>query len=171
MMTALFTCDRFQDFFCRGKTIPLQTDCQEELLSSQSRPGKSKQNVDEEGSKMRIVFSLVCLVSDPHRWCYLLWRPWLPPWLGDWRQRRRAGQSRALATFLQSFKCQMWISSHREFQCLTLAFTCDIPNRVKALAFWDNTISPERSKCCYIMKNVEIHPGKHVTVGSRGLFT
>ena len=49
MMTALFTCDRFQDFFCRGKTIPLQTDCQEELLSSQSRPGKSKQNVDEEG--------------------------------------------------------------------------------------------------------------------------
>ena len=57
--------------------------------------------------KWGFVFSPVCLVSDPHRWCYREWRPWLHPWLGDWRQRRRAGQSRALATFLQGSKCQV----------------------------------------------------------------
>ena len=67
MMTALFTCDRFQDFFCRGKTIPLQTDSREELLSSQSRPGKSKQNVVGEEESNEHSFSPVCLVSDPHR--------------------------------------------------------------------------------------------------------
>ena len=62
-----FTCDRFQDFFFRGKTIPLQTDCREGRSSSLSRPGIL---ISEQKMMVRAligIISPVCLVSDPHR--------------------------------------------------------------------------------------------------------
>ena len=118
-----FTCDRFQDFFFRGKTIPLQTDCQEGRSSSQSRPGIL---ISEQKMMVRAligIISPVCLVSDPHRWCYREWRPWLHPWPGDWTQRWRAELGRALATFLQCSKCQMWDSPHIGMSMSFWAFT------------------------------------------------